>query len=398
MANMPFNRNLIANPRYLILAAGLSVVTLLLLYGVQTHYDDIPSLRSSIDYVKHTSRPTAHCDITNIQNRTLGFQEVKVISLPERTDKHDSWAVAASVFGLDYTLADGVDADSISPKALPYTMNKKPTVVACWRAHMDVLQDMVNRNVASTLIFEDDADWDVSLRSQLTQFARGSRWLLNSTSSEAFDSPYGPDWDMLWIGNCGANVDPWDRRRFVIPNDPSAVPAKVFGGVSSPDMRHWKDQIQTRVIMSQHDGTCTASYAISLAGARKVLYHMSMQPYDAPVDWGYADMCREKKSGFNCIAPYPTIVGVYRPAGSASKSSDIEESGDTVNEEAKSGHLVYSLRMNLDRLLTGQSVMKASKDTSELTGVQEMDIDSIGRAIGHEQIVDDLELDESEEG
>jgi hypothetical protein len=95
----------------------------------------------------------------------------------------------------------------------------------------------VRRNLSSALIFEDDADWDVRLRDQLRNFALSSRALTQplagvepftyadatyphpsdtspaSLNDFAFDSlpatvapassPYGDEWDVLWLGHCG---------------------------------------------------------------------------------------------------------------------------------------------------------------------------------------------------
>src|ERR1700712_3532369 len=75
------------------------------------------------------------------------------------------------------------------------TMGQESNVIGCWRAHMNVYQKIVHEKVSSAMIFEDDADWDVALKMQLVQFARGSRFILNTTESEATHSPYGDDWD-----------------------------------------------------------------------------------------------------------------------------------------------------------------------------------------------------------
>lgn len=396
MANMPLPRMVLAYQRTLLLVLCFFVTAFVLLYGWHAQFDGLSSLST---YIESSRRPyllSSADNLYDVHNTTLGFQEIRVISLPERSDKHDAWAVTASIFGLEYGIADGVDAESISPKALPYTMDRRPKVVACWRAHLNVLQDMVKRSVASTLIFEDDADWDVALRSQLLQFARGSRWLLNFTLPQhlpltaQFDSPYGPAWDLLWLGHCGVKPDPWDHRRFVIPDDPTAQPAAVREGVRKPDMHYWEDaSMQTRAVMSQHYGVCTNSYAISLAGAKKALYHMSMLPYDEPIDWGLSTLCHTKKSDFTCLAPYPPLIGLFRPTGNTSTHSDIENyDGET--EYQYSINLVYSLRMNLDRLLEGERMMRAEEKTASLTGLEEMDIESIGTAVGYEEILDEL--------
>lgn len=96
---------------------------------------------------------------------------------------------------------------------------------------------MVRRNLSSALILEDDADWDVRLRNQLQDFALSSRTLTqplarseqgryadvtyphpsdtspSSVEDITFDSrprtvvpvtsPYGDEWDVLWLGHCG---------------------------------------------------------------------------------------------------------------------------------------------------------------------------------------------------
>lgn len=74
------------------------------------------------------------------------------------------------------------------------------------------------------------ADWDVRLKSQLAPFARGihilSQPIRNSPKDnlypteldlsygdkvqEPMHSPYGDNWEVLWLGHCGVrNKDVW---------------------------------------------------------------------------------------------------------------------------------------------------------------------------------------------
>jgi hypothetical protein len=55
---------------------------------------------------------------------------------------------------------------------------------------------MIEQNIPTALVIEDDADWDIGLKSQLVEFGRGSRWLLDS-DDKATHSPYGDNWDIL---------------------------------------------------------------------------------------------------------------------------------------------------------------------------------------------------------
>jgi hypothetical protein len=307
------------------------------------------------------------------------FQEVKVISLPERSDRRDAFAVAASVTGFDVDFVDGVDGEKVPFR--PYTMDKKAGIVGSWRAHMNVLRDMVQRGVSSMLVFEDDTDWDVSLKHQLKQFARGSRFLLNQNDTDSLNSPYGEGWDLLWLGTCGTLDYPADNRRFVIPQDPTAgIWLRDYN--PKPEMSPWPDS-QTRIVFVPLFGVCTFAYGVSLAGARKILYHMSMQPFDDPADLGMSNMCRDKLSGFSCIAPFPTLVGIQRPAGERSSWSDIETDSQTpqVHSAAQSWNIAYSTRMNLERLLVGQdSFLPSNRFQQTLEPVKMQDI--VG-AVGH---------------
>src|SRR5256885_3236528 len=233
---------------------------------------------------------------------------------------------------------------------------------------------MVDRKVASAIIFEDDADWDVSLKMQLVQFARGSRFLLNTTGSPR--SPYGDSWDLLWLGHCATKLDPSDNRRFVIPNDPTVVPPEARTEFEKPDMTNFDDR--TRIVHVQSWGSCTAAYAISLRGAEKVLYHESMMPFNNAVDEGFAWMC-ESLSYFTCVAPFPTLIGVSRPAGPTNRWSDIDHVPDVehIEEKGYTERIMFSTRQNVARLFRNERVFESQYP--EVTG-PEMDIELIGGA------------------
>lgn len=99
---------------------------------------------------------TAHVKMENlydVQNNTLGFQEVKMISLPLRGDKQDAFAMQAALSGIYYDVVDGVIGSTIPKKALPFRMDQDDMTVGCWRAHLNIWRDMVFRNVQSMMIF-----------------------------------------------------------------------------------------------------------------------------------------------------------------------------------------------------------------------------------------------------
>jgi GR25 family glycosyltransferase involved in LPS biosynthesis len=289
-------------------------------------------------------------------------------------------SVAASLTNLSVHFLDGVYGASVSPKALPHGFNRKPSVVGAWRAHMNVAVKMIDENIQSALILEDDADWDVALKYQMVEFARGSRFLLNTSLKHQPQSPYGDNWDMLWIGHCGVLEQRSDSRRWIISNDATVEPSEFhLDNVDIPTLEPFGKE-HTRIVFKSANGCCLAGYALSLSGARKTLNMMSLRPWDGPVDWGWNDLCKQRITNFTCIAPFPQLIGVHRPAGNQSRWSDIELIENDSVGKAHSLHLVFPTRMNIERLLTGST--KFISQHPESTG-PEMEFEDIIKFKGY---------------
>ena len=301
-----------------------------------------------------------------------------------RTDKRDAFAVSASLSGFDFNITDGVDGSAISSQALPHTMAQKPSVLGCWRAHLNVWRDMIRRRVSSTIIFEDDADWDVGLRAQMIELAKGARYSMDEKQSNP-NSPYGDNWDLLWIGHCGTAPAPWTDRRYVIRNDLTVTPPESRFDVGKPDMSRWEGSPntdnKTRVVFPALGGCCRMSYALTLRGAQKAVYRLSMLPFNSPGDWGLNSMCQDRDLGFRCVSAYPSIVGLYRAPGNTSRDSDINASEGEIVERGHSERLVFSTRINTQRLLNGETKFESA--FPDATGA-EMELTDIVRASGTE--------------
>ncbi|KIW28842.1 uncharacterized protein PV07_04705 [Cladophialophora immunda] len=353
--------------------------------------EDIPPILDHAQ-AKSTVKSSQNSEsIYEIYNETLGFQKIYMISLPERTDKQDTFAMQAAFSEISYILADGVHGDKVPAKALPHTMSQKANVIGCWRAHLNVYQKIVHERVSTALVFEDDADWDVALKHQLVQFARGSRFLADTVEGDLAHSPYGDDWDMLWIGHCGTWVLPDKNRRFfVIPSDPTVLPPQLReDNVAKPDMSRWRTNPdggeQTRIVFHSEGAVCTSAYAISQKGARKAIYYLSMVPYNAPVDWGLANLCKNKEHNFKCVSSWPQLVGVSRPTSNTAKWSDIDSPPDSEStaQDGHSYHLMYSARQNLQHWLNGTRIFESQyPDIAPPMGISD-----IGKAIGYPEIL-----------
>ncbi|KIW54944.1 hypothetical protein PV05_07264 [Exophiala xenobiotica] len=375
---------------------GIAIVILISVFFILALFS-FPS--SSIPYdVSRSARSNFNIhafkdNLNHIRNSTLGFQKIFGINLPERSDKRDATLLQGKVTNFTIDWVDGVVGSEVSPKALPYgltssqTFERKPGSVGCWRAHLNIYTRMIEQGIQTALILEDDADWDIGLKSQLVEFARGSRWLLDS-DNKAKGSPYGDNWDILWFGHCHSEARRSDNRRWVIPHDPTVPPRSVRTSFQQPDMSPWEQgdspDLQTRIVHRMHWGYCTAGYAISLRGAERMVYAASLVPNNKSIDMNMGDMCAEFVfPDFTCIAPFPRLIGVARAAGSTVKNSDIADIDPDkaqVNEKDRTENLMFSVRHNIRRILNGETTFHSffSNPSGDLLTLGE-----ITRARGH---------------
>ncbi|KAI9756671.1 MAG: hypothetical protein M4579_003760 [Chaenotheca gracillima] len=297
-------------------------------------------------------------NIADIYNETLGFEKIFVIGLEERDDKRDAMAVASSLTGFTFDWSEGVKGDDVADNALPPSLNREKAgtnAIGCWRAHLDVARAIVSGKISTGLIMEDDADWDVRLKSQLVDFAWGSRYILNETSSNTSvsSSPYGDGWDMLWVGHCSAQTKDDDKRRYLIPNDPTVPgPDRRMNFGPIPDMKSWEND--TRIIFESGGGVCLYGYALSFAGAQKLLHYVPLSKDEFPIDIAFKRMCKDPARDFRCIGVFPQIIDSHKFAGPSSRDSDIDNHTGTTRDRGYTFNIRKSTRLNIEKLLHGQ--------------------------------------------
>ncbi|KAK3305266.1 glycosyltransferase family 25 protein [Chaetomium strumarium] len=384
----------------------------------------------------------------DIQNRTLGFQHIFAINLPPRTDRRDAMTIAASLSNLNVTWIDGIAGNDVLDEVLPgnsesrqsgFTVGNKGS----WRAHMNVLQRIVHENITSALILEDDADWDVRLKRQLQVFARAARAFTQPTSRhgqtlarererhhntarpevhinqlprrithhhhQAGPSPYGTDWDVLWLGHCGTEfpstisrsnnsktppnnqLSPPSLLRVTIPNDktvPSPHHLKPHP-FALPDALASQYPPHTRVVHASHGTVCTQAYAVSQQGARRLLWRFGLQTVMAGWDLMLRDWCdgllystttttmtgdatgagvdeeeeEEKENEWRrrkgrgrgpvCVTVQPPLFSHHYGPGAA--SDIMAPGGGFVNREREmTPYVRVSVRLNMERLVDGR--------------------------------------------
>ena len=305
------------------------------------------------------------------------------MNLPERPDKLDAFSLSSSLTGFNAELLPGVKGEQVpnkslpSLKGLPEKESERNNIVGCWRAHLNFARKyvapayntpftdanssirIVNDGLSTALVIEDDADWDLYLKDQLGLFAQGCQYVTGTSSSSPPHSPYGDNWDLLWLGHCSCQIKVNDQRRFIIEND-QTVPSpdhRINFSDSIPDMQKEGFDNSTRVIFEANYGVCTYSYALSNRGAKKLLRYQNNMSQFLPIDLGLAKMCKEE-SDFLCVGVFPQIIDSHKAAGASAKDSDIVDYGKDgeTRDKGFTFNIVHSVRLNLDRLLKGEKV------------------------------------------
>lgn len=237
---------------------------------------------------------------------------------------------------------------------------------------------IIENNYSSALIMEDDMDWDVRLKTQLEKFATGARTMFPAGAAEPHvssthnPSPYGDDWDLLWLGHCGEvfpetlpenkNLDPEAlallSRKARIENDPTMPPPDKVTGYQD-----FKASPHTRWVHVTGGPICTFAYALSARGARKLLFDLSVDHLNGPFDNSLADLCRfgreESRLGMKCVSSTPGLFFHHKAKGYVGGDSDIQKVGGEeitkgkIREKGSTENVVWSARNNIKQMIMG---------------------------------------------
>lgn len=220
---------------------------------------------------------------------------------------------------------------------------------------------IVEERIETAFILEDDVDWDVNVKSQLELFARGSLQLQSSSNPSASprQSPYGSDWDLLWLGNCHSGphdrgIDTDAQHMYFLENDVTVPPVPFRSGWW--DNSHILPEVllnDTRIIYRAASGMCMWGYAVSYEGARRMLSLLSLQGGDGrQIDVQLSELSRDNK--ITTYSVWPPLFGSHRFAGSAFRNSDIKDKDLDEWHDEYTANVVYSATMNAPRLAAGE--------------------------------------------
>ncbi|RHZ47036.1 hypothetical protein Glove_595g19 [Diversispora epigaea] len=164
---------------------------------------------------------------------TLGFDHIYVINLDFRIDRKEKIQMIANHHNLDFDIFPAVSNDDI--KTLDkYNSTMSSRYKACYVSHYKVYESIVTHGYNSTLILEDDIDMEEDIKKIVEEEVL----------------PYLPEnWDLLYLGSCAA------------------------GGVHDNDVSLNGESFEYKIFTNKFPA-CTHAYAVSLAGAQKLLNYL----------------------------------------------------------------------------------------------------------------------------
>lgn len=227
---------------------------------------------------------------------------------------------------------------------------------------------MIEENITTALIMESDADWDLRIHDILPGVATGAKQIADypfAATDHPRDlsidaSPYGDNWDILWIGHCGSH--PGGSGRVYHFND-TTVPDEEHENtfVGRPRRKLYPEG--SRLVFEFHITICTTAYAISHKGAVKMLKYL--EESNLNIDVRMQALC-EMDPALTCLATWPQVMSaapsesnIKHPDGEKAPGSDT----DSLDDGASAGPAIeISARRNAKLVLEGQGRDKWIKE------------------------------------
>ena len=227
------------------------------------------------------------------------------------------------------------------------------------RTSADKTRRIVAERISTALVMESDSDWDMRVKDIMEVVASGSQAIADWPFTPVNDtarfgppvdpSPYGENWDILWMGHCGCS-DHGNGRIWSV-NDSTVPPESREYMFGSPP-QYEQHRPGTRMVFQLTRTVCSTAYAISYAGAVKLVDYFKEGQEN--LDLMLATYCRDKKD-LACLGVWPQVItaasshsNINHPNGEVAPVNAMEE----IEVNAGPG-LQYSARINAAIVMKG---------------------------------------------
>ncbi|KAI1852632.1 hypothetical protein JX266_002173 [Neoarthrinium moseri] len=265
-------------------------------------------------------------------NSTLGFEKLVAVSVGPSWRTRGLHA-AAKLTGLDITIPPQPQVSDEFVRAFQNLgaaegqRTPQPGSARAWLAHLDLLKYVVTSQVETALIVEDDVDWDVRLRDQMRLISDNVR---NYTHTHEEDTtPFGLDWDVLWLGHCGSVTEDSMPHPLVYADD-TRCEAELYSGWSKYFLQG-KVPAGHRQVQASFVTVCTFAYGVTKASAQKLLALLS-KGGDEAFDVSLSAYCRD--GSLHCLVINPQVFNHYEPPAQHGYTSEVH-AGDGLGRSAE---------------------------------------------------------------
>jgi hypothetical protein len=214
--------------------------------------------------------------------------------------------------------------------------------------HRYALTHALSQSWDTILVLEDDCDWDIAVKYQMSIVAPHIRQVALSSFPHSLHpatarQPYGNGWDVLWIGHCGDTIPSTDFRIFEDNTLPSSQKYREYTG----SYTLLTAEPHQRVVHKSQTPMCAFAYGITAAAATKILKYTN----EGVSDILTTDLRRWCQTEFlSCITVNPELFHHHKKASKANSEIARVEGWDDLAAPATedfTANIRYSARCNV---------------------------------------------------
>lgn len=273
-----------------------------------------------------------------LQNRTLGFGKIYMLSSPKAVARQDEVQLISTVAGIQIKVVEMHDGKLLNKYYMrPVLSSIPPNDVekGRWRSHLDTWWSFLDDEIETALFLEDDVDFGLDLRVSLANLRKPLLEMarLHTGVSRMNQARVLPgDWQLLWLGACEEKVwellkdaqDHWSGISYAETKGPEHY--KVHSNFQNildayPLGKKPSYSGYARVLQKTNFARCSTAYALTRQGAIDLLYSLTRDPKST------IDEEMSTKARLGLVQSYtvvPPLMAAWKIQGSSIDESLIE--------------------------------------------------------------------------